>query len=66
MEGTYDTRIPDVKYMHNCIEIPEGKTYVGKPSRRWRIILNGALKKLISGVLTGLIRFRTRTNGFFL
>ena len=50
----------------NFIEIPEGKTSVGKPRRRWRIILNGALKKLISGVLTGLIWFRTRTNGFFL
>jgi hypothetical protein len=66
MEGTYDTHMPNVKYMHNFIEIPEGKTSVGNPRRRWRIILNGALKKLICGVLTGLIRFRTRTNGFFL
>jgi hypothetical protein len=58
--------MPDVKYMHNFIEIPEGKTPIGQPRRRWRIILTGTLKKLISGVLTGLIWLRTRTNGFFL
>jgi len=55
MEGTYDNHMPDVKYMHNFIEIPEDKTPIGKPKRRWRIILKGALTKLISGVLTGLI-----------
>jgi hypothetical protein len=58
--------MPDVKYMHNFIEIPEGKTPIGKPRRRWRITLKVALKKLISGVLTGLIWLRIKTNGFFL
>jgi hypothetical protein len=58
--------MPDVKYLHNFIEIPEGKTSIGKPRRRWRIILKVAQKKLISGVLTGLIWLRTRINGFFL
>jgi len=38
--------MPDVKYMHNCIEIPECKTPIGKPKSRWRIIMKGALKKL--------------------
>jgi hypothetical protein len=52
--------------MHNFIEIPEGKTPIGKPRRRWEIILIGALKKLTGSVLTGLIWLRTKTNGFFL
>jgi len=61
MEGTHDdTHMPDDKYMHNFIEIPEGKTPIGKPRSRLRIIL-----KLISSALTGLIWLRTRTNDFF-
>ena len=33
MEWIYNTHIPDVKYMHTFIEIPEGKTPIGKPRR---------------------------------
>jgi hypothetical protein len=42
---------------------PEGKRLLGRPGRRWGIILVWIIKKLVRRVLTGFIWLRIGTIG---
>ena len=42
---------------------PEGKRPLGRPRRRWEIILNWIIRKWDVGALTGSLWLRIRTGG---